>query len=428
MARLKSNILGYYIPSFFEMHVDTNRDDLTIDHLPLRDRTVLFHEYIHFLQDFTTYYGLNAIYAYSEYLHSVVNRIYGIKTADFPVPFIIGDNTDNVLLNKQILSFTQGDTLECGDYEVNEINEDFDALLPNVYMNNIPNVILNLNGDIRAFGAIAIMESMAYIMERLCSPTGYETSPDFPYRSAELVADYYVKDFSKDLLMILALCDMSLQSSNPGACFVRVMKGIRDGQVKFGKPEDIYDHFYEQISVTAYKTESTLLSHFKMLLGVVQTCMKSYLRDMPILTDYYRWIDNLVSFAIDWRQNDRYFLLKMAKHNDLATNGSWGYVVHRVGSPLMTNNKGDHFKIPQQGAKPDMDVEYFKAIRQIEQLFEEGNVDCGMYQWCMRSPNATPNELCKTTPWRKCNEERLCPYALLWKHWNLRCREPKMVH
>lgn len=26
MARLKSNVLGYYIPSFFEMHVDTNRD------------------------------------------------------------------------------------------------------------------------------------------------------------------------------------------------------------------------------------------------------------------------------------------------------------------------------------------------------------------------------------------------------------------
>lgn len=124
----------------------------------------------------------------------------------------------------------------------------------------------------------------------------------------------------------------------------------------------------------------------------------------------------------------RNFLLKMAKHNDLATNGSWGYVVHRVGSPLMTNNKGEHFKIPQQGAKPDMDVEYFKAIRQIEQLFEEGKVYCGMYQWCMRSPNATPNELCKTTPWRKCNEERLCPYALLWKHWNLRGREPKMVH
>ena len=228
--------------------------------------------------------------------------------------------------------------------------------------------------------------------------------------------------------MVLALCDMSLQSSNPGACFVRVMKGIRDGQVKFCKPEEIYDYFYSQVSVTAYKTESNLLSHFKRLLAIAQTCMKSYLRDMPILTDYYRWIDNLVSFAIDWRQNDRYFLLKMARHNELTTNGCWGYVVRRVGSPLMSNNKGDHFKIPQQGATPDMDVEYFKAIRQLERLFEEGLGNCDMYQWCMCSPNATPNDLCRTTPWRKCDEKRLCPYALLWKHWNLRGREPKVVH
>ena len=82
--------------------MNTDCDDLTINKLPLKDMTVLFHEYIHFLQDFTTYYGLNSIYAYSEYLHSVTNRIYAIKTSDFPVPFVITDNTDNVLLNRQI--------------------------------------------------------------------------------------------------------------------------------------------------------------------------------------------------------------------------------------------------------------------------------------------------------------------------------------
>lgn len=428
MPRLKSTSLGYYIPSFFEMHVNTNSDDLTINKLPLKDMTVLFHEYIHFLQDFTTYYGLNAIYAYSEYLHSVVNRIYGIKAKEFTVPFNITDNTDNVLLNKQLLNFTQGDTEECSPFSVDEVEEDVDELLPNAYMKNVSNVILNLNGDLRVFGAIAIMESMSYLMERQCSPAGYEKSPDFPYRSAELVADYYVKDFSNNPLMVLALCDMSLQSSNPGACFVRVMKGIRDGNVTFEKPEDIYDHFYNQISVTAYGSESTLVSHFKMLLSVVQNCMKSYLRDMPILKEYYDWIDHLVKFAINWREHDRYFLLKMARHNDLVTNDCWGYAVHEVGSPLMVNNNGDYFKIPQSGSSLGMDVEYFRAIRQIETLFELGKSSCDMYNWCKKSPNATPNELCKTTPWGKCMEGRLCPYALLWKHWNLKDREPKGVN
>lgn len=426
MVRLKSTELGCYIPSFFEMHVNTDCDDLTINKLPLKDMTVLFHEYIHFLQDFTTYYGLNSLYAYSEYLHSVTNRIYAIKTPDFPIPFDIKDNADNVLLNRQIQNFTQGDTEESfGRYLVTAIDEGYDQLIPNPYIKELESIILNPEGDLRSFGAIAIMESMAYILERLCSPTGYEKSPDFPYRAAELVADYYVKGFGEDFLMVLALCDMSLQSSNPGACFVRVMKGVRDGNITFSKPENIYDYFYSQPSVTAYGTESTLVNHFKKLLSVVQSSMKSYLRDMPILKEYYEWIDHLVRFAICWREQDRYFLLKMARHNDLATNGCWGYAVHEVGSPLMVNNKGNHYKIVQHGSTLGTDVEYFRAIRQIEALFENGKIDCEMYKWCMNSPEATPNGLCKTAPWKKSMEERLCPYALLWRHWNLKDREPK---
>lgn len=425
MSRLKSTELGYYIPSFFEMHVNTDCDDLTINKLPLKDMTVLFHEYIHFLQDFTTYYGLNAIYTYSEYLHSVVNRIYCLKSAEFSVPFTINDNIDNVLLNKQILSFTQGDTEVSSIYCINELEECKDVLLPNVFMKEIPNVVLNINGDVRVFGAIAIMESMAYLMERLCSATGYEKSPDFPYRSAEMVADYYVKDFSKAPLMLLALCDMSLQSSNPGACFVRVMKGIRDGNVSFTRPEDIYDHFYNQVSMTAYGAGSSLLAQFKKLLAVVQYNMKSYLRVMPILKEYYEWIDNLVRFAVNWREQDRYFLLKMARQSDLVNNYYWSLAIQKAGSPLMINNKGARFKFVQHNSTMGMDVEYFQAIRQIEVLFEKGKTDCELFEWCKKSPLATPNSLCKSAPWKKCTEEMLCPYALLWKHWNLINREPK---
>lgn len=424
MPRLKSKTLGYYVPSFFEMHVDTSCDDLTINKLPLKDMTVLFHEYIHFLQDFTTYYGLNAIYVYSEYLHSIVNRIYRLKTKNFTVPFNICDNTDNVLLNKQILNVTQGDTMCSSFYVIEEVTEDVDDLLPNPYLKNIPSVILNIHGDLRGFGAIAIMESMAYLMEQLCSPSGCVQSPDFPYRSAELVADYYVKDFSKDPLMVLALCDMSLQSSVPGVCFVRVMKGIRDGLITFETPEDIYDHFYQQVSVTAYGNEGIFLENFKKMLFFTQKCLKSYLRDMSIIKEYYDWIDHLVRFAISWREQDRYFLLKMARHKHLVTNNYWGCAVHEVGSPLMTNNKGDYFKIPYSGSTPDMDVEFFRAIRQIATLFDTGKPACDMYDWCKKSPNATPNELCSTAPWRKCSEKVLCPYALLWRHWNLSGREP----
>ena len=41
------------------MHVATHDDNMIINQMSDGDATVLFHEYIHFLQDITTYYGLN---------------------------------------------------------------------------------------------------------------------------------------------------------------------------------------------------------------------------------------------------------------------------------------------------------------------------------------------------------------------------------
>jgi hypothetical protein len=48
-----------------------------------------------------------------------------------------------------------------------------------------------------------------------------------------------------------------------------------------------------------------------------------------------------------------------------------------------------------------------------------------MFDWCNKSPDLTPNELCKKSPWKKCEEKKLCPFALVWKHWNLAGRIPK---
>ena len=140
MSRLKSTILGCYIPSFFEMHINTNCNDLTITHLSPKDRIVLFHEYIHFMQDFCTYYGLNSIYTYSEYLHSVVNRIYKLDSTEFDIPFVISDNSDNVLLNIYISKLTLGDTGEYNKFVVENVSIISDQLPENNHMSSIPSI------------------------------------------------------------------------------------------------------------------------------------------------------------------------------------------------------------------------------------------------------------------------------------------------
>lgn len=418
-----NKLLGYYLPTFFEMYVDIADDKMTISELNDADVTVVFHEYIHFLQDFTTYYGANNLYVQSEYMHSVVNRIKDKE--QFFVPFQIEDNSDNVLLNRQICKLTNGDVEEAQCYEIKSVDTIEDPLLPNEFMPKIVSAALNIaEDDARSFGAMAIMESMAYIMERLCSPKGFVKSPDFPYRAAELVAQYYNADFGNNLEKVLALCDMALQNSNPGLCFVSIMKNIQSGRLNFDTPEDVYNYFYSLKSRDVYGNETSLETIFCKIVELVGYCLNDYIKGVPQLESYHIWIEHLISFAKDWRTNDRFFLLKMARQSDLKRNDYWGYAVARVGSQLMKNRNLHYFKIPYKGMKEGENTELFCALREIYNLFNHGKNECEMLEWCKDSPNSTPNKLCTTAPWRKSKEDRLCPYAFIWKHWGLKDKEP----
>ena len=425
MAILKTT-LGYYIPTFFFFFFATHDDNMFIYLMSDGDATVLFHEYIHFLQDITTYYGLNNLYVQSEYLHSVVNRVKG--NLQFQVPYMIRDNKDNVLLNQKICRLTNGDSEESSFYLVHSVDEWSDDLaddfISNPPISEIKNIVLNQNDNMRSFGAIAIMESMAYILERLCSPKSYVSSPDYPYRAAELVAQYYDANFGNNLLKVLALCDMSLQNYNPGLCFVNIMKEVKAGKLQFVTPESIYDYFYNRRVKSVYGRVTSWQDSYNKLLDQVDTCLQDYIKGIDSLKSYHEWINHLVDFSRDWRNNDRYFLLKMARKNDLKKNDCWGYAVARIGSPLMVNANNHYFKLPYDGMQEGEAVEMYAALKEIYKLFFEGNKPCGLLTWCNDSLESTPNELCDTAPWKKVGETKLCPYAFFWRHWGLTGCEP----
>lgn len=299
-----------------------------------------------------------------------------------------------------------------------------DDFISNPPISEIKNIVLNQNDNMRSFGAIAIMESMAYILERLCSPKSYVSSPDYPYRAAELVAQYYDANFGNNLLKVLALCDMSLQNSNPGLCFVNIMKEVKAGKLQFVTPESIYDYFYVQKVKRIDGSVTSLQDSYNNLLDQVGACLHDYIKGIDSHNSCHKWINHLVDFSRDWRNNDRYFLLKMARKNDLKKNDCWGYAVARVGSPLMVNANNHYFKLPYDGMQEGETAESFAALKEIFSLFLDGIKSCGLLTWCNDSPESTPNALCNTAPWKKVEETKLCPYAFFWKHWGLIRCEP----
>lgn len=206
--RQKAN-RGEYIPAFFEMYLKID-GEIDLNKLSEKDFSLFFHEYIHFLQDITTTYGLTTCYAYGEYIQSVVNDIYLKGRRTFKVPYIYDDNKDNIKLNEQVQKITLGDW----DTNIKTLN-DVKVFTDNFELEfgmeeNLPNITticLQANeDDIISFGASAIKESIAYIMERYCCKE-YEQSDDFPYSSAEKIAYAIFPDFGIKPLNVLALAD-----------------------------------------------------------------------------------------------------------------------------------------------------------------------------------------------------------------------------
>ena len=59
MSRVLNTTLGYYEPAFFHINIGTNS---SFEKFSSRDFSIFLHEYIHFIQDVTTVYGLNNIH------------------------------------------------------------------------------------------------------------------------------------------------------------------------------------------------------------------------------------------------------------------------------------------------------------------------------------------------------------------------------
>ena len=250
--------LGSYMPSFFRMGVSFpfSSEDLKA---PFDEKwiSIFTHEYIHFLQDISTYVGLNNAYVYSEHIHGLVNCIYQHPKGNQSVPVSMPRNYANVELNQFV------NTEGCGT--LGEVNEFFLVKIEkkqkkvpfqNDLVKELTNVILrSAKGDKVVFGYRAIMESMAYMMERMIT-RGSVPVPDYPYNAAEMVVDYIYPDFGKDKLNIIALCDACMQFSEPGKIFVQTLEVFKLQQFIPVNANQVIDHFYSTPCIQIGKSVS----------------------------------------------------------------------------------------------------------------------------------------------------------------------------
>ena len=415
-----------YMPAFFHIRLDFPYPDspLALFHLKPRERAVFIHEYIHYLQDVSSYYCLNNSYVYSEYIHGAVNEIYNQRNNEAILPINIKGNKFNINQNIKINTLCNGDYDEIGNLFILDIKEKkIKTRIQGKILKYIPMIYLRLPNDKKVcFGARAIMESMAYMIEKRIEPCGRPVC-DYPYLSAQAVADFVYPGFSADDLRLIALCDMCLQLSNPGKIFYHTLKEYKEMK-KMPTPKEIYDDFYNRKPIGTFNAESFVMG---IITHGIMTCerLKLYLNDDKYFVGFKNLVNKLIGSALNHRLNDRYFMLELAQGGEFFHNNKLRKIMLELGSPLIIDSLWNVSLLPSY-LFDNYHFVYFYAIEQIYNTIAHGYNYCELLEFCDISRQNRPSsclhytdDRCFEEPWDRATGPQLCPYAVLWKHWKL---------
>lgn len=431
--------LGFYEPAFFLMHLETEfpKGFLPLQKMDEGQLSTFVHEYIHFLQDFTSYAGLNNAYVYTEYIKACLKKIKANPAGNFKIPVKLGGNVWNVELNQFV-------NQECVGKEWIEKDTVFprrvvekDVKLP--YRSFITGLkeyyIETLQHELLPFNTIAIRENMAYIIERQITrvPKG---AKDYPYLSAEIVLRLEYPELANDQLIILALCDVSMLFSNPGGVFIKIVRDMKRLQIMPTQPEMVYDFAYNNLMCAQMSESTTVPVAFAKMAIFTGNCLQDYFY-VSKFPYYINTIRNFIGYGLHIRLNHKTFFIDLVRNGYARSNNLLQQTINRLGTPTIIDVKNNYCMMPAITGE-NRGIYMFSAIHEMYKCFHDGHTLCEMIEWCEQNENATlsdyekslqlegmreftkVDERCYDCPWEKSDgKSNLCPYAALWHNWGL---------
>ncbi|UCS92280.1 hypothetical protein KZP23_16445 [Echinicola marina] len=415
---------GYYNPSFLKLTVNADCDLSNLNLLNKAHFSTFYHEYIHFLQDLTTTFGVtnaaiiaNRLRFYNEQFRNSPDQFVKVK-----IP-LIDQNGANSKLNAELQNLYQGTgNLRSGVQDLHILSVaicDSNIFLPDPFSKYAKGVrvCIDLNGSTETlqFGGICILENIAHILqEKFFGETHH---PSWPYRAAEYVALHIHPQFASSLENVLALCEASLMSMHSGETFVSMLEIMKAQKYLPENASDVYDFVLRNVSADS----KSLIEIFQFQAKKAKELLGGY-----FTTDVYlaekKWLDEILSQGESIRLKNLGLFLEMFRQHTMPS-AKFIEVFGKLGTPFMMNINGDAwFHPPQAITQENIQPDRLAAIMEIFNLFENGTNKCDLKHFCMINVNV--DERCNCSPWKRWNDSEVCAYGALWKTWGLFEKEP----
>ncbi|CAG5077621.1 hypothetical protein [Parvicella tangerina] len=433
----------YYKPSFFRMKIDLPIDMSNLNEIPDGAFSLYLHEYIHFIQDISTIYGLMNISTINYYIQDCANKIHKAKGKEFHPPISLvqkeNDHGFNNFKLKPIYIGTsinpKSDKIKFLSYKIKP--RQFGEKGETVGIVEVKFIDLKDDSErVIELGGNHICEGMAYLAEshiykEVLKEHEHEIiAQEYPYLLVKKIAEKLYPKIAEDSLILIALCDICLMTYHPGLSYVRLLEHLRDKNFfedhKLSENKDLLDKLYE-FSYSFLKGNHV---DFETLIEVVRGEIKKNFND-KYFNDNNKWIDILFDRIKDFRLKIPRFIVDMVYFGDPKNNELFGAFHQLVGSPLVLNSDYNATISLPKGFNPkNLNISLFWAINQVLTVFySDQPKPCGLREYCKKSqeidPKISVDERCDDKPWSRCNDENLCPFATIWKHWALCGNSPK---
>lgn len=402
--------------------------------------SLFLHEYIHFIQDISTRYGLmKESTIYSE-TFLMAKNIVTDKSKFFLIPQkIMSSNRLPILENSRLLIYRMGSSLNLKEkfngkkfkitgYETKVAR--ISSLVREIY------IILKTKDEVTEekldeiiLGGEILSEGMAFLAEKkFCENAGVSPlkGQEYPYMVTQKFVKYFYPAMAENEFAIYQCIDACLFFTfNPGYHFVELLKFLKKNKAieKGWNENNISEYFarfnkqlngYFQLSNCQHDSLSQIFNCFKL----------------PQLHDTLHWLLRVYK-CIGKLRTYPYFTKCFYLHND-EDEQMFNLILRNLGTPLIQNDNYES-RIYSLFKWNTMDVhpEYFEAVFCLRSIFHETG-RCLLYDFCKMSQkynhSLVVNETCNT-PWVRLNiqyfKPQLCPFEVLWKHWGLVGKVPK---
>ncbi|UKB79557.1 hypothetical protein [Chryseobacterium sp. MEBOG07] len=422
----------YYRPAFFQIKIDLPVDLGNLQEATDATLSLYLHEYIHFIQDLSTIYGLMNISTINYYLQDCAARISKQEEKGFEVPQKLVKRDDFGYLNFNLSPIYLGSDINPKYKKITYLS--YQKEQKKVDNNDIDTIIIYFRDEISGvekkiyLGGKIITEGMAYLAERyiyekiLAEQNINIPVDEYPYCLVEKIANSIYPEIAEDIILI-AICDCCLMTYHPGLSFIRAITFLKQ-QNFIENNADNPDFIEELYSILEAYLKGSHVSFEVILEDVRASIKKSFKAD--ILEENNQWIDIIFNRIKSARTTRPPFIVDFLQFGELKNNQFFSIVHKSLGSPLVLNSENIATITLPTGFTPTSFHPYlFWAINQTLRIFSKPTTSpCEMKDFCKKSnkisdPNIIVDKRCDTEPWTRYNDRNLCPMGIMWKHWGL---------